>query len=138
MSHKDSLDNLPKYRKLLANYWINSEVVGHSIKSISEDNLESDGRKRNKVISILARDGYLNMVDGRVQVTAKAFNEVVEDKPNFAQNLKDASDDVERLPSGFAWHTLPLEVRKYISTHRNEFHLFTSLDTIAKILRLSW
>lgn len=132
MSSKDTLDNFPKYKTQLANLWINWEVVGRKTKSVSmdfEESLEPDGRRRNKAIAILSKEGYLNLVDGRIQITSKAFNEIKEAKPDFAKSLEGISDiSGNKLPNGFAWNILPLEVKKYIFTHQSEFYFFYDPD----------
>lgn len=136
MSSKDTLDNFPKYKTQLANFWINWEVVGRKNKSVSMDfdeSLEPDGRRRNKAIAILSKEGYLNLVDGRIQITLKAFNEIKEAKPDFLKSLEMISDISDsKLPNGFAWNILPLEVKKYIFTHQSEFYFFYEPDYYVK------
>ena len=130
---RDALDNFPRYKKHLASHWISLEVVGRTVKSVPydfEESLEPDGRRRNKVIATLAKEGYLNMVDGQIQVTSKAFNEITESKPNFSASLKEF--DIDKIPNGFSWNLLPLEVKKYIFTHQDEFSFFYEPDYYTK------
>src|SRR5690349_2964533 len=130
MSSKDTLDNFPKYKKYLANFWINLEVIGRKFVPYDfEESLESDGRRRNKAIAILSKEGYLNLVDGRIQITSKAFNEIKEAKPDFAKGIEGISDiSGDKIRNGFAWNILPLEIKKYIFTHQSEFYFFYDPD----------
>lgn len=115
------------HKRQLASYWIRWEVLGIKTRNLPSsllDELERDGRKRNKVINNLTSEGYLNLIDGKVELTKKAYNEVKAERPDLAAMVERSWDP----PSGATWSLLPLETQKYILEHQDEYTVFSESE----------
>ncbi len=121
---KSSAEVVNRYKSKLAKTWIRQESLGNKGKTLTssyQEELEPDGRKRGRAISELCANGYLNMVDGRVQVTAKAFNEVKGSKPDFTKTFENRPREA---PSGFQFEDLHIEAQKYIFDNKGDYQFF--------------
>lgn len=123
---KDSTFDLSTYKYRLVKYWIKLEQYGKDkfLNSSFEEDLEPDGRRRNKVINTLIKSGYLNVVDGRTQITSKAYNECQEKKPNFIERLQESLSNNLMDISGFRWNDLAQTEQKYIINHLSEYEFY--------------
>lgn len=123
---KDLKFDLSTYKYRLTKYWIRLEQYGKDkfLNSSFEEDLESDGRRRNKVINTLVKSGYLNVVDGRVQITSKSYNECQEKKPNFIEKLQESLNINLKDLNGFRWNDLAQTEQKYIINHLSEYEFY--------------
>lgn len=125
----DVNESIAQYKKQLIKTWIRLEAYGAQSKILPQnfpEQLESDGRKRNKAINNLCNEGYLNLVDGRLHVTDKAFKQYKSVKPDFSNGL--ASLDERSYPVGFKFLDLQFENIKYIIEHKSEYKFFYMSD----------
>lgn len=121
---KSTVEVINRYKSKLAKTWIRQESFGNKGKTLTstyQEELEPDGRKRGRAISELCANGYLNMVDGKVQVTIKAFNEVKGSKPDFTKIF---DNNPREAPSGFQFEDLHIEAQKYIFDNKGDYQFF--------------
>lgn len=115
----------------LVGYWIAVQFNSATF-SISMASIEQDGRKQKKVKRALVDAGYLNIVDGVVEVTSKAFDELKAEEPDMFKIWQSNNRQRSECIAMVAKDCLSNEQLAYVLAHKDDFkfYVFTHDDVV--------